>query len=43
MINAMKKNNAGEMLGTTLPGFRICKPTWLRLNERPWDPKPLRR
>ena len=27
-----------KMLGTALPGFRICKPPRLRLSERPWDP-----
>ena len=31
------------LLGTSLPGFRDCNPPWLRLSERPWDPKPLRR
>ena len=31
------------MLGTALPGFRSCNPSWLKLSERPWDPKPLRR
>ena len=31
------------MLGTTLPGFRSCNLPWLRLSERPWDHKPLRR
>ena len=31
------------VLGTALPGFRSCKPPWLRLCERPWDHKPLRR
>ena len=31
------------MLGTTLPGFRHCNPPWLRLSQRPWDHKPLRR
>ena len=30
-------------LGTTLPGVRSCNPPWLRLSERSWDPKPLRR
>ena len=31
------------MLGTALPGFRSCKPPWLRLTQRPWDHKPLSR
>ena len=31
------------MLGTALHGFRSCKPPWLRLSERPWSHKPLRR
>ena len=31
------------VLGTVLPGFRSCKPPWLRLSQRPWDLKPLRR
>ena len=31
------------LLGTALPGFRSCNPPWLRLSERPWDHKPLRR
>ena len=31
------------MLGATLPGFRSCNPSWLRLSERPWDHKSLRR
>ena len=31
------------VLGTTLPGFRSCKPPWLRLSQRPWDRKSLRR
>ena len=30
-------------MGTTLLGFRSCKPPWLRLSQRPWDHKPLRR
>ena len=36
-------NKKGKMLGTALPGFRSYNPPWLRLSERPWDPKPLRR
>ena len=32
-----------SLLGTALPHFRSCKPPCLRLSERPWDPKPLRR
>ena len=36
-------NKKGEMLGTALPGFRSCNPPWLRLSERLWDPKSLRR
>ena len=36
-------NKKGEMLGTALPGFRSCNLPWLRLSERPWDPKPLMR
>ena len=35
--------NQNSMLGTALPGFRDCNPSWLRLSERPWDAKPLRR
>ena len=31
------------MLGTILPGFKSCKPPWLRLSEGPWDHKPLSR
>ena len=31
------------LLGNALPGFRSCKPPWLRLSERPWDHNPLRR
>ena len=31
------------LLGTVLPGFRDCNPPWLRLSDRPWDPKSLRR
>ena len=31
------------LLGTVLPGFRSCNPPWLRLSERPWDHKPLKR
>ena len=31
------------LLGTALPGFRSYKPPWLRLSQRPWDHKPLRR
>ena len=31
------------LLGTPLPGFRSYKPPWLRLSQRPWDHKPLRR
>ena len=31
------------LLGTALPGFRSCKPPRLRLSQRPWDHKPLRR
>ena len=31
------------LLGTTLPDFRSCNPPWLRLSERTWDHKPLRR
>ena len=32
---------AAVLLGTALPGFRSCKPPWLRLSQRPWDHKPL--
>ena len=39
----IQSENQEEMLGTTLPGFRNCNPSWLRLSERPWDPKPLGR
>ena len=35
--------NGGLLLATTLPGFRDCNPPWLRLSQRPWDPKPPRR
>ena len=35
--------NHDSLLGTSLPGFRSCIPSWLRLSERPWDPKPLRK
>ena len=38
-----RKKKGRELLGTTLPGFRDSNPPWLRLSERPWDPKPLRR
>ena len=31
------------LLGTVLPGFRSCNPPWLRLSQRPWDHKLLRR
>ena len=31
------------MLGSVLPGFTSCKPPWLRLSQKPWDGKPLRR
>ena len=31
------------MLGTALPGFRSYNLPWLRLSQRPWDHKPLRR
>ena len=31
------------VLGTALPDFRSCNPPWLRLSQRPWDHKPLRR
>ena len=37
------KSDFPPLLGTALPGFRSCKPPWLRLSERPWDHKPLRR
>ena len=36
-------HSRGHMLGTALPGFRSCNPSWLRLSQRPWDHKPLRR
>ena len=36
-------NIIAPVLGTALPGFRSCKPPWLRPSERPWDHKPLRR
>ena len=38
-----KSEENEELLGTALPGFRTYKPLWLRLSERPWDHKPLRR
>ena len=31
------------VLGTALPGVRSCNPPWLRLSQRPWDHKLLRR
>ena len=31
------------VLGPALPGFRSCNPPWLRLSQRPWDHKLLRR
>ena len=31
------------MLWTALPGFRSYNPSWLRLSQRLWDNKPLRR
>ena len=36
------KEKRGDV-GTALPGFKSCKPPWLRLSERLWDHKPLRR
>ena len=38
-----RRNRQYNVLGTALPGFRSCNPPWLRLSEKPWDPKPLRR
>ena len=38
-----RKKPHGHVLGTVLPGFRSCNSPWLRLSEKPWDPKPLRR
>ena len=35
--------NCQPVLGTTLPGFRIFNPPWLRLSKRPWDHMLLRR
>ena len=32
-----------HLLGTALPGFRSCNPPRLRMSQRPWDHKPLRR
>ena len=32
-----------QVLGSALPGVRIPKTPWLRMSERPWDHKPLRR
>ena len=37
------KTSRWKLLGTALPGFRSCNSPWLRLSERPWDHKPLRR
>ena len=42
-VIAARTDQDRSMLGTALPGFRSCKPPWLRLRQRPWDHKPLRR
>ena len=34
---------SSKVLGTAPPGFKSCNPPWLRLSQRPWDHKPLRR
>ena len=34
--------SSSVLLGTALPGFRGCNPSWLRLSQS-WDHKPLRR
>ena len=37
-----QEEEKGILLGTALPGFRGCNPSWLRLSQN-WDHKPLRR
>ena len=43
MCGPLGSRESMQLLGSALPGFRSCKPPWLRLSERPWDHKPLRR
>ena len=43
MCGPLDSRESMQLLGSALPCFRSCKPPWLRLSERPWDHKPLRR
>ena len=43
MCGPLDSRESMQVLGSALPGVRIPKTPWLRLSERPWDHKPLRR
>ena len=43
MCGPLDSRESMHLLGSALPCFRSCKPPWLRLSDRPWDHKPLRR
>ena len=42
-MEQMKTKIDNHLLGSTLPGFRSGNPPWLRLSQRPWNQKPLRK